>query len=101
VKDVPKHSLTDPEEIAKNSKIHDIKKVEEGELPNFKPTKKPMKRILKRAGSLIAGVIGFGGSLGAGLDINSAILIGATAAVAIISGEIAFAKEFKELFEDE
>ena len=46
MKDVPNHRLTDPEEIAKNSKIHDIKKVEGGEKQQHKPSK--MNRI-KRA----------------------------------------------------
>lgn len=58
-------------------------------------------KTVKRFGGLVAGLLGTGGGLAAGLDINSAILIGVTAAVALIAGDLALAKEFKELFDDD
>lgn len=61
-----------------------------------------MKKIwkkVKRYGSVIVGLAGFGGSLSLGSDYESAILIGSAAAIVILTGEVALAEEFIELFE--
>lgn len=89
-----------------------IKKVNENLIPpirrkgDIKPKQKTgtMRKIfktVKRFGGLVAGLLGTGGGVAAGLDINTALLIGVTAAVALISGDLAFAKEFRELFDDD
>ena len=101
-RDIKGERLTDSKEIAKNSKIHDIKAVQGVEKPKHNPSK--MSRIipfLKRTASLLAGIIGGGGSLIAGFDPSTAVLIAVSAAMLVLGVELAVVKEFKELFEDD
>lgn len=57
-------------------------------------------KVVKRAGSLIGGIITGGGSLFAGVDITTALLIGGGTIALILGVEVATIKEFKELFEE-
>lgn len=103
-KNVEAERLTNPEEIAKNSKIHDIKPIKGHKKPDFKPKETIMRKIisfLKRGATLIAGVVGGGGSLLAGIDPATSVLIAVSAAMLVLGVELAVVKEFKELFDDE
>ena len=70
----------------------------------YKPKQSKMSKIipfLKRTASLLAGLIGGGGSLIAGFDPSTAVLIAVSAAMLVLGVELAVVKEFKELFEDD
>ena len=71
-----------------------------------KPKKKSMfKRILKSKivkgiGSLLGGVVGFGGSIFAGLDPEYAFVVGVTAVIALFGG-IEKARQFYDIVDDD
>lgn len=96
--------LTDPYKVANNAKKHDIKPIQAGKRPEYKPNKSIMSRViqfLKRAGSLIVGVATGGTSLFAGFDPSTSLLIAVSAAMLVLGVELAVVKEFKQLFEED
>jgi hypothetical protein len=81
-------------------------KVDDQKDPDYKykpkKPKKKMKKVLsfvKRAGSLIAGVVTGGGTFAAGFDIETSVIVGACAIMVVLGVEMAVVKEFKQLFE--
>ena len=101
MKTIKPQPLTDTEKIAKDSPIHDINRVEHYER---KPKDSNMIKVwktVKRFGGLIGGAITGGGSLLAGFDVTSALLIAGCTIALIVGVEVATIKEFKQLFEDD
>ena len=102
-KEIKPQRLTDTEKIAKDSPIHDINRVEH-EPYERKPKDSTMIKVwktVKRFGGLIGGAITGGGSLLAGFDVTSALLIAGCTIALIVGVEVATIKEFKQLFEDD
>lgn len=87
--------------------ISDKDKVDipERDFLNYKKKEPMLKRLLKSKivkgiTSVIGGALGFGGSVFAGLDPEFALLVAATAVIAIFMG-IEKAGQFKEIFDDD
>ena len=103
MKEIKPHTLIDHQKVAKESKIHDINRVEH-EPYERKPKDSTMIKVwktLKRFGGLIGGAITGGGSLLAGFDVTSALLIAGCTIALILGVEIATIKEFKKIFEED
>jgi len=78
---------------------------EDKDFLNYKKKDPMLKRILKSKiakgiTSVLGGVVGFGGSVFAGLDPEFAFLVVATAVIAIFGG-MEKAAQFKGLFDDQ
>ena len=58
-------------------------------------------RFLKKPVALLIGAISGGGSIFAGLDVEFAVLVGASAFLLIAGVELETIKQWKELMEDE
>jgi len=56
-------------------------------------------KAMKTVGGVLGGVLGIGGGMSLGLDVEFALLVGATAAVACFAG-IDQAEKFYEIFKD-
>jgi hypothetical protein len=60
-----------------------------------------MRKVLKIARDVVFGAVGFGGSVAVGLDVNTAILIGASALLLAVGVDFEIVKKLKELFDNE
>lgn len=104
MKRVEPKRLFDPEEVAKNSPIHDIKKVEGAEKRKFKPNISKMTKVirfLKKPVAILIGAVTGGGSLFAGLDVEYAVLVGASAFLLIAGVELETIKQWKEMLDED
>ena len=91
--------MINPPKPRKTEANTDIKRFYDKRKNSSKMTK--VLRFLKKPVALLIGAISGGGSIFAGLDVEFAVLVGASAFLLIAGVELETIKQWKEMMEDE